>query len=425
MSTQFANIYQALCENCPGVGIEPPWGFVPPCSDCVRITDLEERFAAIRARFSEADMLSAGLAVEGGNGAIAVNPKLLSDDGQIVVLRNKEGTVFDILTGGGCLSGAVPALTMHKDREVADALGKSGIRALFVTFTLAETILLRSMGVAAAPATDLDRLSVLWLQRLLTLVDGRSDGGITREYSRLATDDPEDMYSDCVGPEESEPPEFALVFVAGSILSLGRELPVGLRAVARHLADAQRYLNITWGGLYVWWPSPEELGNLAYRRRFQSSTLLREFFDAERDLWRVSDFVSGHPPQGPGLAEKWLDLLQQTQKLQNERNGSEWHKDELKRVLAEYASLVDAHVVLPLANAAFAQSDLRRQCAELQMAYVVRLLQGMMPGLHVSLADLIEKRLDSDRGLLPAMSLKQMESLTKCLIRLDKQLPRD
>jgi hydroxyethylthiazole kinase-like sugar kinase family protein len=70
-------------------------------------------------------MLSAGLAVEKGNGAIAVNPKLLSDDGQIVVLRNKEGTVFDILTGGGCLSGAVPALTMHKNREVADALGKS------------------------------------------------------------------------------------------------------------------------------------------------------------------------------------------------------------------------------------------------------------------------------------------------------------
>jgi hypothetical protein len=49
------------------------------------------------------------------------------------------------------------------------------------------------VGVAAAPATDLDRLSVLWLQRLLTLVDGRSDGGITREYSRLLTDDPEDL----------------------------------------------------------------------------------------------------------------------------------------------------------------------------------------------------------------------------------------
>ena len=98
-------------------------------------------------------------------------------------------------------------------------------------------------------------------------------------------------------------------------------------------------------------------------------------------------FVAGRPPRGPGLAERWLDSLQQIQKLQNERDASQWYKDELKRVVAEYTSLVDEHAVLPLANAAFAQSDPRRQCAELQMAHVVRLLQGMMPSLHVSLAD--------------------------------------
>ncbi len=190
----------------------------------------------------------------------------------------------------------VPVLTIVHDRVAQQGIAASPRKPLFATFSMADTVLLRSLGVAAAPAAHLHALDLMHLQRLLMLVGGVSNGDVSKQAVQLPHDEENTRRGSRTGRPDEESAKFSLILVAASISAMTAAIPATLHDVARHLADAERHLGFaTWQRIRVWHPTPTEpRGSCEFSARFCATEVLRQYFLVQ---------AGKHPLKAFGTAE--------------------------------------------------------------------------------------------------------------------------
>ena len=288
MPTQYAPIYDAIAVFGSPYVLPPNWSRVQVNPDCRLLGDPAAALAQLVERFPAEDLLASGVTRQ-GDGGLVLNPLLTAEEPGLVVLRKPNRTAFDVMTATGCVSGAPPVLKVLHDRVCKQDIMASANRLLYGTFSMADTVLLRSLGVAVAPAAQLQSLHLGQLQRLLMLVGGIAREDVPKQDVRLPTDEPEDRLTNHGGGPDDPPATFRLALVAGSISALTAKIPSQLRAVARHLADAERHLKFSWQGIQIWYPTRQVLANLRYRRRLRL---------AGSSAWPLADAAGQVPTAG-------------------------------------------------------------------------------------------------------------------------------
>src|SRR3989304_4340391 len=206
MPVKFAPIYTRLAELGEPYALPADWSWVGVDPDCGQRAwvgrDPDGRqlpeavaFRALEKEFPAEDLLTSGVARQ-ADGKLALSPDLMADEPGFIVLHNDAGDAFDVATAGGCLYGGAPALRMHLDRATKQALQAPDCPwmydLMFGCFSMADTVLLRSLGLAAAPAAMLDSLTLAGLQRLLWLVGGRAAKDIEKVQVGPRGDEPRD-----------------------------------------------------------------------------------------------------------------------------------------------------------------------------------------------------------------------------------------
>lgn len=89
-----------------------------------------------------------------------------------------------------------------------------------------------------------------------------------------------------------------------------REIPADIFSAARHLAHAETHLSIVWDAVAVWWPTVDEMSNLAYRRELQEPDLIRGCLTEEHEFYGVEHFIDpSRPPDSPDTFVHALEEL--------------------------------------------------------------------------------------------------------------------
>ena len=419
MIAPYAEIYASFSERCPGIQFEGDWRFLHPDDDC-RFADDEtgELIEHLQEEFETDQLLASRLVVRADNEQLHLNPRLLTEDRLFVVLRNAQHQIFDIFTSAGSLSGRRTLLLLRQDAAAKEAIASQ--RRMFLTPSMADVVLFRSLGLAATCAADVVGLSRHGLQRLLWLVGGNSYGPIPREPIQFSW---EGQYlineSGYLGRSENAPIEFELVLCAFSLYTHSREIPADIAPAARHLAHAETYLSISWDGVAVWWPTVDEMSNLAYRLELQEPDLLRDYLTQEHEFCGVEHFTD--PSRPPASTDTFVDALEKLDQafLDAEQHyPSECYLEKEREAFAKYESELEKTMIRPLLDSAIALHNPSIRPLRAQLAHVSKMLHLMMPRMHYAQ----KKQLHAGvGGVFPGESLKNIRSLTELMIKLVKE----
>lgn len=413
MPTQYAPIYDRLVEASSIYALPEAWQWLRVNRNCRQLNDAAEVFRDLTGRFPAEDLLESGVAQE-RDGDLVINPALAADEPGFIVLRDDSGHAFDVATAGGCLYGRVPALTMHNDSDTGKVLQTSENSVMYAAFSMADTILLRSLGVAVAPAVLLETLNLARLQRLLHLVDGEACGDVPKTVVHLSTDEPEQRRIDYSGRLAGGGDAFELVLLACSMTALAADIPESLSRVARHLANAERYLKFSWSGISVWYATQSELANMQYRRCLRSADALRRYLLTNRANYPLKSFQRPGPPtiKVPTPAETYFTLMKNAMKKpQPDRGDFLFPREDPQEARRNYQRFVDEQFVQPFVEQALRSSDPEDRALFIQMAVASRLFHGVMPATYDVLAQSAEDMHRNGGSFLPPEVLKQLESL--------------
>jgi hypothetical protein len=380
--------------------------------DCRLLDDPVAALAQLRERFPAEQLLASGVARQ-AEADLVMSPLLSAEDRGFVVLRTLNGAAFDIMTAAGCVSGAPPVLKVLHDRIFKQGAIRSPHRLLYATLSMVDTVLLRSLGVAAASAAQLQSLSLGQLQRLLVLVGGSARGDIPKQDVQLPTDEPEDRRTNHMGSPDDEPAEFQLALLAGSVSAMTAEVPPGLAAVARHLANAERHIGFSWDGIRVWHPTPQILANLRYRRRLRSLAALRQFFARHPAQYPLQAFERAGPPvmPTPTPAETYFKLLEQQQSRRTDPYNFKDILHDPQTARQPYDTFVDQHFVRPLIDRAMESPDPEDRALYMEMAGLARLHHRIMPAIFDLQCRSAKEVRENEGQILPKEAFRQLDYL--------------
>lgn len=412
MSSNPSPVYEQLLAACPPARLPEAWQFVAPHPDARMLEETPPcLIARLRQDYSEQELLDAGVLLRQQD-RLRLHPHLVTDDHYVTTVRNPFGRVCSLLTSKGGLGRLPPLFCVAEDESIRGGLRDTD-ECLYATGSMADYVLLRSLGLPAAPAKGLERLSRRGLEHLLCLVGGWADPPISPR--RLQTGEIDVNLSGRVGNPGSG--EFSLVLLGYDLASGRPVVPAQVRAVARHLAAAEKSLGICWDGLYVWWPTDEELQSLDYRRRLKDAALVREFFRDPESLFPVSEF--GRPDALPAREKPFAAVFDElVAAIRDCHYGRLQLSDErLQQRLTEYHRWVDDMTFAPLVNFAIDCGDPRVRALRMQQAHLTRILQRLMPEVCAAMTD--------DTGMVkggvrPDSMFQAIEPYLDALIRLVK-----
>ena len=386
MPIQFAPIYTRLAELGEPYALPADWSWVGVDPDCRQLPEAVAAFRALEKEFPAEDLLTSGVARQ-ADGKLALSPDLMADEPGFIVLHNDAGDAFDVATAGGCLYGGAPALRMHLDRATKQALQASDCPwmydLMFGCFSMADTVLLRSLGLAAAPAAMLDSLTLAGLQRLLWLVGGRATKDIEKVQVGLRVDEPGDPATAANVDPHNKPRLFSLRLLAGSLARCTAEVPEALLPVACGLAAAKVYLGFEWGTIGVWHPTEEDLATIQYRRWLRSAEAVRRFLLPCPTRYPLEAFLAPGPPKlqkpaKPSPAEAYLQHLDRLAPP-SRRNPTDPEPER-----GRYDELVDQLFVRPLVERAMQAKDLEDRGLFIHLATLARLYHHIVPAVLAS-----------------------------------------
>jgi len=410
MSKIDRRIYECFLAECPPATLPDAWQFVEVHPDAHRLpANPQCAIARLREQFSDDELLGSRVAVRRRD-ELVLHPKLITRERYVIMVRDQHAQPCSLLTSAGDLHGSVPLFALGQDETVRNALGASD-PYLYVPASMEDVVLLRSLGLAAAPATDLERLNKCGLQHLLYLVDGFSDGPISKK--RLRTAKYEINHSGRVGAERAE---FCVVLV-GCELGNGRPvIPEEIYTAARYLARAEQSLDITWDGVYVWWPSEEELEKLDYRRQLGDVALVKDFFREPQPLFGVSDFANPAmlPEREKSFVDVFDELVETEKKARTEYNSVDL-LEHLQRIRSDYCQRIDDQLFEPLIETAIETKDLRIRALRMQLAHLTRIFHQAMPRVC---ATLDESVVVAGAVVLPEKACNQIQTLINETIQL-------
>lgn len=154
-------------QLCRPYQFSDPWGFctVDECS-MVGPSDPKTALMLLVEEYAEEQLATSGIMRLDSDGQWAFHSLLADPDVPFVLLFDTTtGKFRDLMTESGCLLGAdIPMFEVLHDKRTSDAVGSEP--SVFVTGTIADTILLRSFGLAAAPISGFCSLNQRGIEML-------------------------------------------------------------------------------------------------------------------------------------------------------------------------------------------------------------------------------------------------------------------
>ena len=319
---------------------------------------------------------------------------LIGADRPWMPLRHADGTMFNLLTGAGCLLGPSPALaSLFQDAQVAGGLART--KRLFVVPTVADAGFLRALGLPAVTYPLLDRITSGELRTALTVMHqamycdalpSQSIDPPPRSNSRRESPEArgQPSASPSVGAaaklestarldqQPSAPPqdqklddateavEFDyfvdepsstghgcgflandwLVVLAWSPTTPAVHEQPGCEALLAHLTTLIRHLGLDAAGIGVWRLTPDDLEAYCAKARFGDAALLTAFF-LKHSGGRFQRFVE--PPR-PVV----LSLADSERAYHDALHSQVYSEPTIRRARDAKRQSLHAHLIQPL-----------------------------------------------------------------------------
>jgi hypothetical protein len=147
------NLFDIFLEHCTGFQLAPPWEVVPPDPHAfLAPSDPAAAVAALLARYTAESVIEAGLAQRNAAGHPEIHPFLATPHAPLVALCDTStGRVTNLLRDAGCVRGfRFTVFSVLVDQFSFRAID-GFFQELFLTGDIEDTVVLRSLGFAAAP----------------------------------------------------------------------------------------------------------------------------------------------------------------------------------------------------------------------------------------------------------------------------------
>jgi hypothetical protein len=389
--------YDGYLSLCRPFTLAPPWDLLPAHPGALRgPADSAAALAILLERHGRQTMVDNGLARVGNDGSLTICPLLESPDVPLVVLRDPNGQgVTEIMTSAGSVFGRrrpfMAALHDAHTRKALDAHGHN----LLLTGDLADTILLRSLGMAAAPISGLENLDQECLESLRTLfgvpcsLSSREANEREDAEDEAAARSPAPMEqrvctSDQTAPAipESEPQgadePIKLVVVNWSPQELSLDAPENLRAAIQHLEDLKQHRRLDLKEIDVWKPRVESLESIRFGLERREATWVRDALldslDADYSWLDQLGSLCIAPAES-------LDLATAAEKVFEALGGRDEVASQRARQEAEacYRRLASEELVKPLLLEAQAACDPMDRIQMTQLAELTRVFLAKWP----------------------------------------------
>ncbi len=425
MTTEFTEIIETCLEHCTPVRLNSPWNFVPPSDETMTLECTNEELAAALIERHDVDQLvSSGIMSRTDEGELALNQCLLTEDRNLVVLRDDANSPIDILTSAGTCTGVVPLFSLLEDASTRRFVEETE-STLFVVSCFEDLILLRSLEIGVAPLTGLDRLDEVLYGQLAMLTGATC----TRRGHNL-------QQCECLAPpcntelvgtarqQSHHPDPLQLTFITGSLSAFGSELAPRFGTVAHELPRAERFLGLTFDQTRVWWLSSENVAALRFYCELHSCQLVREFILEDRELFELRSFRNPRqlprrktPP--PTLADVTANLVE----LLSDPSKRTGKSRELANLRKTYRDRVDTNLFRPMIKAALEADDAAKANLKVVLADLFRILHHSMPGIMAEVVNGIDdQRAGSERELLGTAHIERMRDLTDTALKVYRQL---
>lgn len=362
--------------------------------------------AYLQDRHSAPKLIRGGLVRRDAAGGLTLHPLLAPPDVGLILLRDPAtGKPVNLLTEEGCVCGdQAPAFAVLRDRHTRDAL-KGPQRELFLTGSLADAVLLRSFGLAAAPHIGFGRLKQSDVE-LLSTHFGVKQGPSEREReerfaARQAERDAERAAHAATrkaqpgGPKS--PPEVAedetdsddlirLTFVRWTPHLLSPQDPVGMAKVIEDLQLMKRHRRLEIEEICQWFPEPRDLEAIRFAlARGESNWVHGAFLDcANAGIGSIEYFK----PKAAVIAPP-TDLAGAVEQLQAAMlvAHDEPSRQRRREALSHYHRVVAQQITGPLLREAAHATDpleraLRLQFIQLSALFLEQAPQVREPFLH-------------------------------------------
>jgi hypothetical protein len=389
--------YETYLSCCRPYRLPPPWDFLP--ADPTTLEGPAEPSAALKLlaeKHSPDALITSGLAARNADGELRVSPALSGGNTLIVVLQDSgSSAATNLLTNRGCLAGDEPPfLAVLKDRQTVESLDISEGR-LVLAGNLPEAVLLRALGLPAAPVQGLADLDARGLQRLGKAfgipcapsrrerddaVWAKAEASLS-PVQRVAAGSGDPLPADENSESEKAETSREIVLADWSLPALSRESPAEIERAICHLCNLARYRRLDLSSVSIWTPANADLEGIRFVVEQREEKWVR---DAIRDSLQENMQSVNRPHGFRAQRDEQLDLATATERLSEEllKNGSdESSRRRLRDAESNYRRLAVAEVVKPLLHEAQTAMDPVERMQQIQLAHLANMFLMKFPGV--------------------------------------------
>ncbi len=390
--------YLSLCSP---FRFEAPWdclsadpaAFRGPSSPPDALAHLAEHHAA-------EDLIASGLVQVGDNKALAIHPSLAEPDVVVLALRHSAfQRVMNLVTNNGCVHGSdLPLFASLHDDWTLNGIQWQKRTALFLTSTLEDAILLRSMGMAASPVVGLERLGKKGVEQLCNFF-GLTKSVTTLErdaaYQSFIADEERRLSRSCSTSQRatsnSEQPrtcnkstvakhQFKLTLTNWSPTQLSLAIPEHIRSAKSHLAALLHFCQLSTSNTAEWLPEQKEFDGIRFAVTQREPDWIH---DAVIESWFKSEYerakhkaqqVSPPPPD-------MRDVLQRLYKIDPLESGEKAISRQ-KQAMLEYDQVVRQESIGGLLREAQNTADPVKRTKLVQLAQLHEIAQELFSELR-------------------------------------------
>ena len=241
-------------SQCRPYRLPPPWDVVTTDRQAyVGPASIEELSRKLLEDHSERELVEAGLFRREADGTATLHSGLATPDATLVALISRTSdTVIDLLTEEGCvISRRTTLLSILRDCTTRHVLN-TGNPQLFLTGGLQDSILLRSMGLAAVPVWGLTRITEQELKLLENHFQIRCRSSDRFQESTEAVKTPQQAYG---GSEAISDTMIRLVLVNWSPIRCSFESNCQIHCAIQFLLQLEEYFKYEVADIEVWAPT--------------------------------------------------------------------------------------------------------------------------------------------------------------------------
>jgi len=414
-----AEIIETLCELGSHYQFPEKSAFITLEADAHRSpADPQRALEALVQEFGAAALVEAGMARGSREGPLQFVPALACPDTPFVVLHgDDDGRPFGLVTAEGCWGHQSPPLLAGlEDRFTASNLRKSKLGNVYVSATVEDMILLRSLGFAATTAAGLTKLSLPDVRTLgrhfgmaFSETDEDDDDQAAALGANRAADAPEADSRRTTGAEieaeGSSPRATTDVGTTGGTSgganeSLLEDLGIVLVAwspsrcapgVAPSIAAAEKYLTALSENfdmsltLTTWLPTHADRAEMEFAIAHRSWKWLRK-----KMLWSVQHSyykpLDGKLPQAPTLPLDYADAVGRLLGPAAADKGMIPAPNKPQELLERAQQLLERDVIRPIIDQAIRTPDRIEGTLMLGLAELSRVFhtQGLLLGRKLS-----------------------------------------